>query len=249
MTRIAALAFVIICCDHVTQGFVLRQPAVRKVGEERPSTTRMHATFYRMWDDRYAEEGFAYGTEPNGFLKESLASLKLPENAKCLLLAEGEGRNAVYMAQSSGFRVTAVDNSKVGLDKAKKLAESRGVEIETVVANLAEYDLGSEQWDCIVGIFCHLPPPLRSRVLASIPSALRPGGCVLFEVYTPDQLEHKTGGPPKAELMYSSQIFRDAFGDTLTIERNEEMLREVVEGKYHTGEAAVVQFIGRKMSS
>lgn len=198
------------------------------------------------WDERYADEEFAYGTEPNTFLKESLESLKLPDCAKCLMLADGEGRNGVFMAQA-GHKVTSLDNSKVGLEKAERLAKEKSVKLDTLLGDLAVYDLGTEQWDCIVGIFCHLPPPIRERVLAAIPNALRPGGCVLFECYTPDQIAYKTGGPPVPEMMYSSEIFNKAFDGKLTIEKNEELVRDVVEGKYHSGKGAVVQFIARKM--
>ena len=200
----------------------------------------------KMWDERYSEEGFAYGTEPNQFLKDTLPSLNLPKGAKCLLLAEGEGRNAVYMAQH-GLDVTGVDSSAVGLRKAQELASSRQVQIHTEVVDLADYDYGTTAWDCIVGIFCHVPPPIRARMLDSIPGALKPGGWVLFECYTPKQLEYKTGGPPVAPPMYTAEIFQQAFGDgKLEISRNEELEKEVMEGKYHNGKAAVVQFVGRK---
>jgi len=204
-----------------------------------------------MWDERYSEDGFAYGTEPNTFLKESLQRLQddfLFRDAPptCLMLAEGEGRNAVYMAQL-GFQVTGVDISQVGLDKAQRLAKSRGVKITTVLADLSDYDLGHEQWDIIVGISCHLPPAIREKVLSAIPFALKPNGAVIFETYTPDQLKFKTGGPSEANMMYSAEIFRQAFGNgQLVVERNEESVRDVVEGKYHKGKAAVVQFVGRK---
>jgi len=202
---------------------------------------------YRMWDERYSEDGFAYGTEPNDFLRETLPTLELPKGAapKCLLLAEGEGRNAVFMAKQ-GWEATGVDSSSVGLAKAQTLAQERGVKIETEVADLETYDLGASKWDCIVGIFCHMPPPVRARVLSSVPTALAPGGYFVLECYTPQQLEFKTGGPPVEALMYTSQILQDALGDSLEIVKNEEVVRDVIEGKYHTGKAATVQFVGRK---
>jgi SAM-dependent methyltransferase len=202
-----------------------------------------------MWDERYSEDGFAYGTEPNQFLKTILPTLQLPDKANCLLVAEGEGRNAVYMAQQQpgNWQVTGVDSSAVGLAKAQKLAASRNVQIHTQVVDLAEYDFGVNQWDCIIGIMCHVPPPIRQRMLQAIPGALRPGGYVVFECYTPKQLEYKTGGPPSAAPMYTSEIFQQAFGNgQLEIIRNEELESNIVEGKYHTGKAAVVQFVGQK---
>jgi len=207
---------------------------------------------YRMWDDRYGEEGYAYGTEPNVFLREIVSSdaIDLPQGSKCLMLAEGEGRNGVFLAGDANcrFDVTGVDSSEVGLRKAVELARSRNVQdkYHAVVGDLAEYDLGVERWDCIVGIFCHLPPPVRDRVLTAIPRALKPGGYAVFEAYTPAQLQYGTGGPPSAELMYSSDLFSKAFEGKLTVVRNDEVVRDVVEGKYHTGLAAVVQFVGRK---
>ena len=170
---------------------------------------------------------------------------------KCLLLADGEGRNGVYMAEL-GYNVVSVDYSPVGLSKAQQLAAQKQVQITTVEADLNDFDLGTGEWDCIVGIFCHLPPPIRSRVLAAIPASLRDDGMVIFECYTPDQLEKKTGGPPVPEPMYSKAIFSeafDAFRPSLAIERNEELVRMVQEGAYHNGESAVVQFIARKVAS
>lgn len=204
---------------------------------------------YRMWDERYSQEGFAYGTEPNDFLKATYPQLRLAPNSRILMLAEGEGRNGVFLAKH-GHDVTCVDLSAVGLQKAQDLASQHGVSIQTVVADLGIYDFGIERWDCIVGIHCHLPPTVRERVLAAIPPSLKPGGTVLFETYTPAQLEYKTGGPPNADWMYSADIFAATFeGGPLHIERNEELIRTVMEGEYHSGQAAVVQFLGRKEST
>lgn len=199
-----------------------------------------------FWDGKYSDKAlFVYGTEPNDFLKDILPLLNLPTGANCLLMADGEGRNGVFMAQQ-GCNVTSVDISKEGLNKAEALAKQRGVSITTVLADLGEYNFGTEQWDCVVGIFCHLPPPIRSRVLQAIPTSLKAGGTFVLECYTPDQLKYKTGGPPSAELTFSSQIMFEAFDGNLAIERNEELIRNVVEGTLHTGTAAVVQFVGRK---
>jgi len=197
-----------------------------------------------FWDQRYGEDDFAYGTEPNQFLKDTLTSQKLSKGT-CLLLADGEGRNGVYMAEL-GFDVTSVDFSAAGMEKAQSLAASRNVKIKTHVMDLADYDMGTEQWDCIVGIFCHFPPPVRAKVLAQIPASLKVGGCFVLECYTPDQIQYKTGGPPSPEPMYTKKMLADALGSHLEVIRNEELERDVQEGKYHTGKAAVVHFIGKK---
>lgn len=196
-----------------------------------------------MWDQRYAEPGFAYGSEPNDFLSQN-AERYLPAGGEVLSLAEGEGRNAVFLAQR-GFRVTGVDGSPVGLAKARALAAERGVAIETVVADLADYDLGAARWDGIVSIWCHTPPALRARLHRAVVAALRPGGVVLLEAYTPKQLAYRTGGPPDAAMMMTADGLRAELAG-LDILVADERLREVHEGKYHQGTSAVVQLIARK---
>jgi len=194
-----------------------------------------------MWDQRYATEEFAYGTEPNDFLHENVGDLP---SGKILCLAEGEGRNAVWLAQQ-GYDVTAVDSSKVGLGKAEKLAATLGVSIMTHHADLADYDIGSEQWDGIVSIFCHLPAPLRKSVHQRCVAGLKADGVLLLEAYTPDQLNYKTGGPPSAEMMMDSQLLESELGQ-LTFSMLEEKVRDIHEGSFHHGEGAVVQLIAKK---
>jgi SAM-dependent methyltransferase len=196
-----------------------------------------------MWDQRYSEPGFAYGTEPNDFLAAN-AERHVPAHGDVLCLAEGEGRNAVFLA-GRGFRVTAVDGSAVGLQKAQALARERGVTIHTVVADLADFDLGVERWDGIVSIWCHTPPALRARLHRAVVAALRPGGVLLLESYTPKQLEYRTGGPPVAELMMTLAGAREELAG-LELVQGEEKVREVHEGKYHRGSSAVLQVIARK---
>jgi SAM-dependent methyltransferase len=190
------------------------------------------------WDDRYAGADYIYGTEPNEFLCH-YAGL-IPEGP-VLCLAEGEGRNAVHLA-GLGHKVTAIDQSAVGMDKAQRLAAGRGVAIETVTADLAHYEIEPGAWTGIVGIFCHLPPALRARVMVQVVAGLRPGGVFLLEGYTPEQLQYRTGGPSKPEmLMTAAALKRELAG--LRFERAEELVRPVREGSKHTGDAAVVQIV------
>lgn len=196
-----------------------------------------------MWNQRYSEAGFAYGTEPNDFLAAT-AERYLPPKGEILCLAEGEGRNAVFLARL-GFRVTGVDSSAVGLEKARGLAEQHGVDIRTVVADLGDFDLGVERWDGIVSIWCHMPAALRARLHRSAIAALRPGGVLLLEAYTPKQLAFKTGGPLTAELMMTLAAVREELCGLEFLEA-EEKLREVHEGKYHHGLSAVLQIVARK---
>ncbi|MCP5137857.1 MAG: class I SAM-dependent methyltransferase [Gammaproteobacteria bacterium] len=194
-----------------------------------------------MWDQRYASSEYVYGTEPNDFLRGQVGLLP---RGRVLCLADGEGRNGVWLAQQ-GFEVTSVDASAVGLAKTRALAASRGVSLTTVHADLAEFDLGTAQWDAVVSIFCHLPPSLRGNVHARVRTALRPGGVVLLEAYTPAQLALATGGPPVAELMMDLAGVNAEF-DGLEVLHGLETEREVIEGVGHFGTGAVVQFIARK---
>lgn len=195
-----------------------------------------------MWDQRYSGEDYAYGTEPNDFLV-AMAE-RLPAGGRVLCLGEGEGRNAVWLARQ-GFRVTGVDASAVGLAKARRLAKSAGVEIETVHGDLAGLDLGEACWDAVVSIFCHLPADLRRQVHAGVVRALKPGGLFLLEAYTPRQLQFGTGGPPAAGMMMALQALTAELSG-LDIEYGIELDRAISEGRYHDGIGAVVQVVARK---
>lgn len=198
-----------------------------------------------MWNQRYSEPGFAYGTEPNDFLAAS-AERYLPPKGDILSLAEGEGRNAVFLARL-GFRVTGVDSSAVGLEKARRLASQHGVEIATVVADLGDFEPGDARWDGIVSIWCHTPSDLRTRLHRSVVAALRPGGVFLLEAYTPKQLEYRTGGPRTADLLMTLAAVREELSGLELLDAGER-LREVHEGAYHDGPSAVLQVVARKPS-
>ena len=195
------------------------------------------------WNERYAGEGFYYGTQPNEFLRDQAGAL--PPGQPVLCLAEGEGRNAVFLAER-GFDVTAVDQSSVGLQKAAALAEQRGVHISTVVADLADWNLARPGgWGSIVSIWCHLPSKLRSRVHRQASSALQPGGVLILEAYTPEQLKFRTGGPADPDLMPTLAQLRDELPG-LAFEVAHECQREVHEGRGHDGPSAVVQLVARR---
>ncbi len=195
-----------------------------------------------QWDKRYSEQGFAYGTQPNDFLSENVHHLPVDGNILCL--AEGEGRNGVFLARH-GFQITAVDSSAVGLKKAEVLASQHNVTITTKVADLADFSLEDNTYDGVVSIFCHLPPDVRSSLHRKIISALKPGGVLILEAYTPDQLTHGTGGPPHKHLMMNLQMLIEDF-QSLHILHGTELLREIHEGHLHNGRGAVVQFIAEK---
>ena len=194
-----------------------------------------------MWDERYSEPGYAYGTEPNKFLA-SVAE-RIPRG-RVLCLAEGEGRNAVYLA-GLGYDVTAVDTSTVGLAKAEALASDREVTIETVIADLADFEIEPVAWQGVVSIFCHLPPVVRAALHERCLRGLAPGGVFVLEGFTPRQLELGTGGPKSRELLMELEIIRQELPG-LRFEIAREIEREVVEGKHHKGAAAVLQILAVK---
>ncbi|WP_372809014.1 cyclopropane-fatty-acyl-phospholipid synthase family protein [Pontiella sp.] len=194
-----------------------------------------------MWDERYATDEFVYGTEPNDFLKANTDKLK-PGNVLCL--ADGEGRNGVFLAKL-GFAVTSVDLSAVALKKARRFAEENGVKIKTVCADLDDFVIEPNHWDNIVSIFCNLPDPLRKKVHAAAADGLTEGGRFLLEAYTVRQLEMPgDGGPPVPELMYSAAMLMQDF-QALDIVLAEEVDREIHEGLLHHGLSAVVQLIAQ----
>lgn len=194
-----------------------------------------------MWDERYNEDGFAYGAEPNTFLVE--VAKRIPAGP-VLCLAEGEGRNAVYLA-GRGHDVLAVDQSTVGLAKAVRLASERGVTVQAQACDLAKFDFPDERYAAIISIWAHMPPTIRQVVHRGCVRALRPGGVMVLEAYTPAQVGRGTGGPPDPALCMTAAGLREELAglefDVLT-----ECERHVVEGKYHHGDSSVVQMVARK---
>ena len=158
-----------------------------------------------FWNNRYAVASHVYGETPNAFVAE--VAPEIPAGP-VLCLAEGEGRNAVHLA-TLGHRVTAVDQSEVGLTKARRLAKTRGVKIETVMTDLADYTIAASAWAGIVATFAHLPPALRRRVHRDAVAGLQPGGVFILEAYTPAQLAFGTGGPKSPELLMTLAGLRE----------------------------------------
>ncbi|MBL0058938.1 MAG: class I SAM-dependent methyltransferase [Elusimicrobia bacterium] len=195
-----------------------------------------------MWDQRYAEPGFAYGTAPNDFLREQAA--RFPPAGRLLSVAEGEGRNAVFLA-ALGHTVTAVDQSAVGLAKAARLAAERKVPLATRQADLTEFDLGIAAWDGIVSVWAHLPADVRRVFHKRCVASLKPHGIFLLEAYSPRQLSMGTGGPSHPSfLMPLADVQNELSGLHFEIAR--EIQREVHEGAYHNGPSWVLQILGIK---
>ena len=193
-----------------------------------------------MWNERYGSDEYIYGTQPNIFLAENAKLLTGP----VLSLAEGEGRNAVFLA-SLGLEVLGVDGSEVGLAKARALAESRGADIKTEVADLATYEPPANCFGSVISIFAHLPSEIRRRLYCLVELSLKPGGIFLLEAYHKSQLSRNTGGPKDSDLLMARLDLEDAFPNCDVI-LSQEIEREVNEGRFHTVLASVVQFIAKR---
>lgn len=194
-----------------------------------------------MWNDRYDTDEYIFGTEPNAFLVSVID--QIPKG--CVLsIAEGEGRNGVYLART-GYDVTALDSSTIALQKAEKLANIHGVSIKTITADLAEYQIEENSWDAIISIFCHLPPALRKKVHNQVVHGLCSGGILVLEAYSPDQLNYDTGGPGDPDLlMQLDELIEEFTGLDFIIER--EVLRDVIDDGKIVGKSAVVQILAMK---
>lgn len=194
-----------------------------------------------QWNLRYGDEEYFYGTTPNDFLKENA---HLIPRGSVICVADGEGRNSVFLA-TTGRDVSSVDISDVGVAKTKKLASEKGVSVDAQVGDLADFDLGRNKWQGVISISAHLPISLRQDLHLRVIDSLAPGGVVLLEAYTVDQIGRGTGGPQVPELLMSAESLSQEFA-SLEIIHLKELEREVVEGSGHTGLAAVVQLIARK---
>lgn len=193
-----------------------------------------------MWNEVYSCDDYYYGTEPNDFLAGQIDRL----SGRILSLAEGEGRNAVFMAER-GLDVWAVDGSETGLEKARALAACRNVSFSTEVVDLNHFmpPLGCVQG--AVSIFAHLPSAARRALHQRVELALQPGGIFLLEGYSQAQLPRSTGGPKNPDMLFSlDELVRD-FGQCEML-FGQEIDREVLEGRGHTGVASVVQLVMRK---
>ena len=195
-----------------------------------------------MWDARYAAEGFLFGTEPADFLVAQAPHV--PPGSKVLCVADGEGRNSVYLA-GLGHTVRAFDASEVGVAKARGLAEARGVDVAFNISGVEDWDW-TQPHDAVVAIFVQFAPPdLRARMFAWMAQAVRPGGVLLLHGYAPRQVDYGTGGPPYAENMYTENMLRDAFAgwDILHIADYD---ADIDEGPGHSGLSGLVDFVARK---
>ncbi|MEI6743575.1 MAG: methyltransferase domain-containing protein [bacterium] len=194
-----------------------------------------------FWNEKFATIDYAYGTEPNDFLVSAVTNLKRGET---LSLAEGEGRNAVWLAQQ-GFTVSAIEQSQKGVAKTLRLALQRGVIVMAERGELETFHIQPNSWDLVVSIFAHTPQELRRKLHRQVVAGLKPGGVFVLEAYTPAQIANNTGGPKDASLMPTAELLRSELAG-LVFDRIEEVERDVVEGSLHTGTAHVVQVVAHR---
>jgi SAM-dependent methyltransferase len=200
-------------------------------------------TEYDQWEERYRSPEYIFGKEPNCFLA-SCKSL-LPKSGKALVIADGEGRNGVWLAQQ-GLDVTAVDFSPTALAKARALARERGVAVTFEQADVHTYAYPEAAYDVVVEIFTQFSTPAeRPAKWAGMKRALTPGGLLIVQGYTPKQLEYGTGGPKARDQLYTRAMLEEAFGDLRDVRIVEEDV-EMHEGPRHSGRSAVIGLTARK---
>lgn len=194
-----------------------------------------------FWNNRYAEADFAYGAEPNEFLKKHLDFLP---KGKILFPAEGEGRNAVFTAQNSR-EVYAFDMSEEGKKKALELAETKNVSLQYEVCSAMEMPYEFNSFDGLVLIYAHFPKPIRKEVHQKLLTLLKPGGKIIFEAFSKEQLKYQSGGPKDEEMLFSEEEIKEEF-EGVEFEKFEKKIITLNEGKYHQGEGAIIRFLGTK---
>ncbi len=195
----------------------------------------------QFWNERYADNTFAYGKEPNQFLKENIHLLP---NGNILFVAEGEGRNSVFAAKE-GFQVSAFDYSESGKQKALALAQEHNVTVDYLVSDVLALPYEKESFDGLVLIFAHFPAEIRKHAHLKLLELLKPGGKILFEAFGKEQLNYTSGGPKDIDMLFSEEEVHNEFPaisfDSLSTEKI-----VLDEGLFHQGEGVVVRCIGTK---
>ncbi len=197
----------------------------------------------RTWDARFDKPAYVFGIEPNAYLASQRAVLA--GAASALAVADGEGRNSVWLAQQ-GLRVDAFDVSPVGVAKAAELARGAGVAVDLHVSSCDSWTWRREAYDVVAAIFVQFAPPdMRQRLFANIEATLKPGGHLILQGYTPRQLEYKTGGPGVLEHLYTEAMLREAFAgfEIVDLRAYDSVLAE---GTGHVGRSALIGMVARK---
>ncbi|MEX5727249.1 SAM-dependent methyltransferase [Rhodovulum iodosum] len=196
-----------------------------------------------MWNDRFAGEDYVYGTEPADFLRREAG--RLAPGARVLSVAEGEGRNAVWLA-GQGMDVTAIDAAPNAVAKARRLARARGVEVTFHLADVTAWDWEAGVFDAVLGIFIQFAPPeVQAEVIEGMKRSTRPGGLVLLHGFAERQAGYGSGGPPNPAQLYTPDLLRARFdGFDLLVLRDYDA--EIDEGRGHSGRAGLVDLVARR---
>ena len=195
-----------------------------------------------LWNEKYGQVDYLYGTHPNEFLVSQV--YRLPPGARVLVLGDGEGRNGVWLAEQ-GYDVTTVDYSTVGCEKARQLADERDVSIAVHCADLTEWDWQEDDFDAVVLIYLHFEPAARRDVYAHAVEVLRPGGLVIVEMFHPRQLDYRSGGPKRADMLVrADDLADDLTGIEWLILAEGKVLLD--EGPGHRGPGFVTHGVGRR---
>jgi 2-polyprenyl-3-methyl-5-hydroxy-6-metoxy-1,4-benzoquinol methylase len=197
----------------------------------------------QTWDARFAGDEYIFGTAPNAFLAAQRPRLAAGQRA--LSVADGEGRNSVWLARQ-GLAVSAFDIAPRGVAKARALAERAGVAVDYHVASVEDWPWTPEAFDVAAAIFVQFAAPaLREKMFAGILQTLKPGGWLLLQGYTPRQLEYRTGGPPRAEHLYTPELLQQAFAGHEIVElRSHDTV--LAEGTQHAGLSALIDCVVRR---
>lgn len=196
-----------------------------------------------FWDERFSAPEYIFGREPNRFLVSQQALIR--RGMRVLDVATGEGRNAVWLARQ-GCEVLGIDISPIAIAKARTLAAQQGVEVGFEVADVRQWRWPPETFDAVVTIFIQFAAPAeRAAVFQGMTCALRPGGILILQGYTPKQVEYKTGGPPRIEHMYTEALLREFFAglQIVHLREHEDVL---CEGTKHVGRSALIDLVARK---
>jgi len=211
---------------------------------ERLLETIMEKTFTAadFWNERFQDKEYIYGEKANDFLTDNADLFKSGD--AILSLGEGEGRNIVFLAEL-GYKTRGVDFSKIGRDKALKLAQKRNVEIDYDIADISAYSMGKNEWNSIISIFYPISENIRIPLFQKIKDALKPGGIFLLESYNKKQLDYNTGGPKDITHLLSLNELTEEFRE-FNIIQAQDTVRNIQEGNHHNGLSSVTQFIARK---
>jgi 2-polyprenyl-3-methyl-5-hydroxy-6-metoxy-1,4-benzoquinol methylase len=198
----------------------------------------------QFWDKRFSQPDYVFGRESNHYLRDQ-ASIHLKPRAKVLCVADGEGRNSVWLAKQ-GMDVEAFDLSTVAVHKAKHLAELEKVKVSLNVASSNSWNWRSDYYDAVVAIFIQFATPnMRIDLFQQMRSSLKPGGILILQGYTPKQLEYKTGGPPDINHLYTTELIQDLLKGMKVIDWRE-YEAEIHEGDGHHGMSALMGVVAQK---